>query len=95
MTCREDDDLVVLFGCFEALVYVWTNVDACLDRLALAELHADWQVVGEVVDVIDTMDKRLIQVKYDRLPKWRWWQHHTHLVQDLRVRRCGHLHIMK
>ena len=95
VACREYDDLVVLLGCFEALVDVWTDIDTRLDRLALAKLNADRQVIWQIFDVIDAVYEGLIQVKYNRLLKWRWWQLHAHRLEYFRVWLASHFHIMK
>lgn len=69
VTCSEDDHLIIFFSLFEAVVYVRTDIDACIDALTLLKLDRNGQVVRQILDIVNAVDKCLIEVKNYCLPK--------------------------
>lgn len=59
----EHHNLIVLISLLKTFNCVRSNVDACLDRLPIREGHINYVVARVVLNVVDAMDKSLIQVK--------------------------------
>lgn len=69
VTCSEDDHLIIFFSLLKAIVNVRTDIDSCIDTLTLLKLDRNWQVVRQILDVVNAVDKCLIEVKNNCLPK--------------------------
>lgn len=66
VTCREDHYLVAFIRFPQTFQSVRPNVDTRFDSLAVWESHRNIFIAGVSLDIVDAVDKSLVQVKDNR-----------------------------
>ena len=76
MTSREDNNLEMLVGLFEAFHYVRANVDTSVDCLLVWKINLQNDIRILSLNIVNAVNQSFIHVKYDEFLltflSWRW-----------------------